>query len=93
MGSLFLDKKYAEKFVSLILAAKYWKVFNWIKFGKNLDWLTVFLFHLGIYLECQGYSKFCFNELNSETFYSSEETYLDLKIPLIHNEGWCILAV
>lgn len=41
----------------------------------------------GIYLECQGYSKFCFNELSSETYYSTEETYLDLKIPLISNEG------
>ncbi|EFX73485.1 hypothetical protein DAPPUDRAFT_325266 [Daphnia pulex] len=40
----------------------------------------------GIYLECQGYAKFCFNELSSETYYSSEETYLDLKIPLITNE-------
>nr|CAH0099588.1 unnamed protein product [Daphnia galeata] len=40
----------------------------------------------GIYLECQGYAKFCFNELSSETYYSTEETYLDLKIPLITNE-------
>lgn len=43
--------------------------------------------HLGIYLECQGYAKFCFNELSSETYYSTEETYLDLKLPLITNEG------
>ncbi|KAK4035920.1 hypothetical protein OUZ56_027998 [Daphnia magna] len=41
----------------------------------------------GIYLECQGYAKFCFNELSSETYYSAEETYLDLKIPVITNEG------
>ncbi|KAK4028327.1 hypothetical protein OUZ56_017607 [Daphnia magna] len=34
----------------------------------------------GIYLECQGYAKFCFNELSSQTYYSAEETYLDLKI-------------
>jgi hypothetical protein len=45
------------------------------------------LLFIGIYLECQGYAKFCFNELSSETYYSSEETYLDLKIPLITNEG------
>ncbi|KAK4027946.1 hypothetical protein OUZ56_017086 [Daphnia magna] len=40
-----------------------------------------------VYLECQGYAKFCFNELSSETYYSAEDTYLDLKIPLITNEG------
>ena len=49
---------------------------------------TSSFFNLGIYLECQGYAKFCFNELSSETYYSTEETYLDLKIPLIAYEGW-----
>ncbi|KAK4028277.1 hypothetical protein OUZ56_017557 [Daphnia magna] len=41
----------------------------------------------GIYLECQGCAKFCFKELSSQTYYSAEETYLDLIIPLITNEG------
>ena len=39
--------------------------------------------YIGIYLECQGYAKFHYNELNSETYYATEESYLCLKIPLM----------
>jgi hypothetical protein len=53
----------------------------------KISLIVTLLTLVGIYLECQGYAKFCFNELSSETYYSAEETYLDLKIPVITNEG------
>lgn len=66
-----------------ILKGSYFDLFSFMSICSAV----FFLLHPGIYLECQGYAKFCFNELSSETYYSTEETYLDLKIPLITNEG------
>lgn len=50
----------------------------------------IIIFFSGIYLEVQGYAKFHYNELNSETYYATEESYLSLKLPIVDKNSMII---
>lgn len=44
-------------------------------------------FPAGMFVECQGFGKFYYDELKAETFVSTEKCYLNVKVPLVDIKG------
>lgn len=46
---------------------------------------------IGMYVECQGFGKFYYDELRNETHVTTEKCYLNLKNPLINIQGMHVI--